>query len=150
MKLCAKVTLHAISAIPELQQYPWNLNLIKNVEDTIVFLIRKVFIYESFSMAFYKQEMRGHFRRETANENDHFKETKTLISNSHLIRQRLQGYRGKSDIAIFAWRVTWIYAYSFLKFCFTYCLVCLGGLYRERNGLRPSPGVLLARSKVGK
>ena len=144
------MTLHARSAIPELQQYPWNLNLIKNVEDTIVFLTRKVFTSESFSIAFYKQEMRGHFRRETANENDDFKETKTLISNSHLIWQRFQGYRGKSDIAIFAWRVSWIYAYSFLKFCFTFCLVYLGGLYWERNGLRPSPGVLLARSKVGK
>ena len=144
------MTLHARSAIPELQQYPWNLNLIKNVEDTIVFLTRKVFTSESFSIAFYKQEMRGHFRRETANEKDDFKETKTLISNSHLIWQRFQGYRGKSDIAIFAWRVSWIYAYSFLKFCFTFCLVYLGGLYWERNGLRPSPGVLLARSKVAK
>ena len=34
------------------------------------------------------------------------------ISNSYLIRQNLQGYRCKSGIAIFEWRVTWNYAYS--------------------------------------
>ena len=38
------------------------------------------------------------------------KETKTLISNSYLIRQSFQGYRCKSGIVIIKWRVTWNYA----------------------------------------
>ena len=53
-----------------------------------------------------------HFRRETANENKQYLETKTWISNSYLIRQSFQGYCLKSDIAIFACRVTLNYAYS--------------------------------------
>ena len=52
----------------------------KNVEDTIVFLTRKVFISVSFSIAFCMQEMRNHLRRETTNENE--KNKKTLISSS--------------------------------------------------------------------
>ena len=66
--------------MPDLQRYPWNLTLIKNVEDTIVFLTWKVFISVSFSSAFCKQEMRNHLRRETTNENE--KNKKTLISSS--------------------------------------------------------------------
>ena len=45
-------------AMPDLQLYHRNLNLIKNVEDTVVFLTRKVFISVSFAIALYKQEMR--------------------------------------------------------------------------------------------
>ena len=41
-----------------------------------------------------------HFRREPANENKHLNGTKTLISNSYLIRQSFQGYRCKSGIAM--------------------------------------------------
>ena len=37
--------------IPDLQLYSWNLNLIKNVEDFVVLLTSKVFIYTSFSKA---------------------------------------------------------------------------------------------------
>ncbi len=44
----------------------------------------------------------SHFRRETANENEQFKETKTWLSISFLTRQRIQGYRNKSDIVLFA------------------------------------------------
>ena len=35
-----------------------------------------------------------------------------------LIRLRFQGYRCKSGIAIFAWTVTWVYAYSPFYFIF--------------------------------
>ena len=42
-----------------LKAYPGNVNLIKNVEDTVVFLNRKLFIFLSFSIASYKNEMRG-------------------------------------------------------------------------------------------
>ena len=34
--------LHAKMAIPDSQQYPWNLYLIYDVEDIIVFLVKKV------------------------------------------------------------------------------------------------------------
>ena len=37
--------------IPDLQLYSWNLNLIKNVEDFVVLLTWKVFIFTSFSKA---------------------------------------------------------------------------------------------------
>ena len=47
--------------------------------------------------------------------NKQLKETKTCISNSYLIRQSFQGYRCKSGIDIFAWRVIWNYAYSLFK-----------------------------------
>ncbi len=38
-------------------RFPWNLNLIKNVEDAVVFLPLKVFISKSFSIVSYQQEM---------------------------------------------------------------------------------------------
>ena len=40
---------------------------------------------------------------------------KTTISSTTFTRLRFQGYRSESDIAIFAWRVTWNYAYSPFK-----------------------------------
>ena len=43
-------------ALTDLQQYPWNLNLVKNVEDTIGFLL-KVFISVSVFIAFLKQKV---------------------------------------------------------------------------------------------
>ena len=43
---------------------------------------------------------------DTAIEDNLFKETKTRISNSYLIRQSYSGYRCKSDIAIFEWKIT--------------------------------------------
>ena len=39
-----KLTLHAKMAMPDLQQYPWNLKLIKNNEDIAVFLLEKCLI----------------------------------------------------------------------------------------------------------
>ena len=47
--------------MPDLQQHPKIRNLIKNVEDTVVFLTREVYISVSFSIASYKQEMRKSF-----------------------------------------------------------------------------------------
>ena len=41
-----------------------------------------------------------------------FKTRKATASSTLLTRYRFQGYRCKSGIAIFAWRVTWNYAYS--------------------------------------
>ena len=44
---------------------------------------------------------------EPANENNLFKETKRCRYKSYLIIKSFQWYRCKSDIAIFAWRVTY-------------------------------------------
>ena len=56
---------------------------------------QKVFLSVRFSI-------RSDFCRETPKENKQFKETKSMISNPHLIRQRFQGYCCKSCIVIFA------------------------------------------------
>ena len=90
--------------IPYLQR-PWNLfttplkpiyNALeadKNVEETTVFLTRRVFISMSVSNVSYNQKFENHFYRETTNENKQFKETKHL----YLIRQ---SFLCKSGIAI--------------------------------------------------
>ena len=46
------MALHA--KMPNLQLYPWNLYLFKNVEDTVVFLTQKVFNSEIFSLLWYR------------------------------------------------------------------------------------------------
>ena len=96
----------------DLQRYPWNLYLMKNVEDNVVFPTRKVFI----SVRLINKECTSHICRETANDNIHFVEAKAFISNSFLTIQSYKRNHCKSDIAIFAWRVTWNYAYSPFKF----------------------------------
>ena len=58
-----------------------------------------------FPLLLISNKCASHSRRETANKNKQFKEIKTLISNLHFIRHRFQGYRCKSAIAIFAWRL---------------------------------------------
>ena len=45
-------------AMRDLQRYPWNFILIKNVEDIVVFQTQEVFISLSFSITSYKQDMR--------------------------------------------------------------------------------------------
>ena len=51
-----------------LQRYTWNLKLIKNVEENIVFFSdSKVFNSDEFSIDSYKQEMRKSFSKETRN-----------------------------------------------------------------------------------
>ena len=91
----------------DLHEYAWKFNLIKNVEYIVVSLVFvwKVAISVSFFITSYLT--RRYFCIETANENIQLKETKSLISNSYLIRQNFQGYSYKSGIAIFEWRVTW-------------------------------------------
>ena len=44
-------------AMPDSRRYFWDFDLIKNVEDTVIFLRQKVFMSESFYIASYKQEM---------------------------------------------------------------------------------------------
>ena len=52
-----------------LQRYPWNINLIKNVEDTVVFLTKKVLLCVSFSISSYKQEMCKSFSQRNHKQN---------------------------------------------------------------------------------
>ena len=80
-----KVTLHGKMAMPDLQRYPWNFIRIKNVEDTVIFLTRKVFISVSFSNVSYKQ-----FAEKSQMKINSLKNKKTFIPNSYLIRQSFQ------------------------------------------------------------
>ena len=108
------IYIYILHAMPNLQRYPWNLNLTKNLEDSVrFFCARNVFISASFSIGSCKQALRKlHSQR---NENKQFKQKKTWISNSCLIRQSFQGYRCKSCIIIFARRIFWNYANSPFK-----------------------------------
>ena len=56
----------------DLQRYPGNLNCIKNVEDVVIFMTRKVFFFLLVS---------PHLHRETGNENIHFKQTVSVKIN---------------------------------------------------------------------
>ena len=58
-------------AMPDSQRYPWNLELIQNVEDTVIFLILEKCVSPSLLLR----------SKTTTIENRLFKETKTLISN---------------------------------------------------------------------
>ena len=51
------MNLHAKMAMPDFRRFSWNLILIKNVEDTVVYPTQKVFISGSFFIACYKQKM---------------------------------------------------------------------------------------------
>ena len=55
--------------MPDLQRYPCNPNLIKNVEDTVDFLTPQVFNSVNFSIESYEQER----RKSTAKKNKHFR-----------------------------------------------------------------------------
>ena len=58
--------------MPDLQRYPWNLNLIESVEDNVVFL-KSVYFCEFLDL---NKKCASHFCWETANENKHFKKHK--------------------------------------------------------------------------
>ena len=45
-----------------------------------------------------------------------YRETANEYKQKYLIRQSFQEFRCKSDIAIFAWRFTWNYAYNPFKY----------------------------------
>ena len=45
-------------ALSDLQQYPWNLYQIENVENKVVFLTREAFNSDNILNISYKQEMR--------------------------------------------------------------------------------------------
>ena len=95
-------------ATPDLQRYPRNFRLFKS----ILFWLEKCLFLKVSSLLLIDKKFASQFRRETAIENEQFKETKTWISNSYLIRQSFKGYCCKTGIAIFARRVSWNCAYS--------------------------------------
>ena len=106
-----KVTLHAKMVMLDLQHYPQKLCLINYKFDINVFVFFKLIIfYWSFSAeaAFlvYKKQWRNSQKINT------FQVRKTTVSSTFFTRLRFQGYRNKSGVAIFAWRVTLNYAYS--------------------------------------
>ena len=69
------IYIYILHAMPNLQRYPWNLNLTKNLEDSVrFFCARNVFISASFSIGSCKQALRKlHSQR---NENKQFKQKK--------------------------------------------------------------------------
>ena len=83
-------------AIPDLKRYPWNLNMIKNVEETVVLTDSKRVFFLWVSPLFLTS-------REIANENEQFKETITYIYLIHAWSDKVFKGSGKSGIAIFAW-----------------------------------------------
>ena len=76
--------LHAEMTMPDLQQYPWNLNLTINVKDSVVFLTQKYLILWVSPLASSQGEMHKSVFRETANENKQFKGTKTFVNRTLL------------------------------------------------------------------
>ena len=91
-----------------------NLYLINNVEETVVFSDSKSFYFFEFHQCFLSArnvKVTVEVTDAEKPQKKHFNETKTLISNSYLIRQIFSWYRCKSGIEIFAWRVTWKYIY---------------------------------------
>ena len=54
-------------AMPDLQQYPWNLYLINNMGDIVVFLDCKMFYYLLISVYFPAVEMRKSLLKKNRN-----------------------------------------------------------------------------------
>ena len=81
--------------MPDIQLYPHNTNLIKMWKIPSFFNARQVTLTDNPQMK--KKQI---------------KETKNFQSNSNLIRKSFQVYCCKSGNAIFALRVTLIYAYT--------------------------------------
>ena len=98
------VNYHANMTSHDSQQYLWNLNLIKNIDDNVFFLTRKVLNPDNSPVFLISRKALVIFKREATKSKN--------SSNSHLIRQRFYGNCCKSGIVIFAWRVTWNYTYS--------------------------------------
>ena len=97
----------------------WQCQIFNGTLETLLWskisLLEKCLFLWVSPLPLINEKCAGYICRETANENKQFKETKTLISDSYLIRHSFQGYRCKSDTSIFAWRVTLHYAYSPFK-----------------------------------
>ena len=112
------MTVQAKMALPDLQRYPWKLKMIKNMEVTVGFLIWKLFISKSFSVAFYKQGMRKFLLQRNRkwkknNLRKHNIDIKFILAQKKL--SRLPLYRctvaNLFGIVVFARRGTWNYAY---------------------------------------
>ena len=113
------MTLHAKMVIPD-------LHCTFDQKRKILSCLWYCRVYECLRCEFlhcFLKSMEVNLRKETTNKNLQFKETKSLIYNSYLIRQSFQGYRCKSGIYIFAWRVTWNYASNPLKYIFRSCQI---------------------------
>ena len=104
----SNMTLYAKMAMSDLQRYPWNLNLIKNMKDNGVFLTRKVFIYVMFSIASHNREMCDSFlqRIHKWKKNSLFKQKHrylihTWSDKATLVNRALPSfYRGSLEITL--------------------------------------------------
>ena len=72
------MTLHAKMTMPDLQLYPGNFNLIKNMEEIFVFLTQCLFLWVSLCsiVVLINKECASHFRREPTNEINSLKKQK--------------------------------------------------------------------------
>ena len=68
----------------------WKITSLFRLEKCLILWISPLFLVS--------KKCASHFCRETANEKKQSKESKTWISNSHLIRQSFYGYRCKSGM----------------------------------------------------
>ena len=110
-----------------LQAKRWHCPIYKGTLETLIwsqmwnmpsfFWLEKCLFLWVSRLLLINEKCASHFRRETASENKQFKETNLwyLIQTWTLNRQHFLGYWCKSGIAIFARRVTCIYAYSPFK-----------------------------------
>ena len=94
-----KLTFYSEMAMPDLQWYSWNLYLIKYKFALNVFVsLNCLFSFAIVSL----QKWLAHFYFIRSYEKViRFSSQKTILSSTFLIRLRFQGYRCKSDIAIF-------------------------------------------------
>ena len=103
------MTLHAKMTMPNFYRNCWNLNLIKNVEETVVFLTWKVFISLRFSIASFNKKCAIYFAKKPQMKINSLR--KQIYWFQFILDQKsFQGYRCKSTI--FARRVISNYSYS--------------------------------------
>ena len=86
--------------MPDLQTYLWNLNPIKNMEDTVVFLTCKKFISVNFSIPSYEQDTQVSFPEKPQSKINSFKKLKLEYLIVTWLLQSFQGNRCESGIAI--------------------------------------------------
>ena len=93
---------------------------------------KSVYFWVSPSLLINKK-CESHIRRETASENIHFKEKNGYVISTYSWK-KVVGYHCTSGIVIFAWRITWNYAYSpFKVFHFIKeCLDIKGSIYLDK------------------
>ena len=86
-----KLIHHARMALSDLQWYSWSHNMIKMWKIQLFFRHEKCLFLWVSSLLLIKKKFASHFRRETANENKGFKETKHWFISHTLSDKAFQG-----------------------------------------------------------